>query len=263
MDVSDKVRENRLRRMAERQGLRLERSRRRDPWADGFATYQLVDVATSTVVGSGAEGGFGLTLDQVEAHVDVPDYAFRRFSGARSWMDAHYPDWAMAARALADLGAGLDDEEYVGGVLWVGATQNGDPDVQRRVITDRLVKWATRAGATAWLSRFGTTKQLVLAIDGALQEFPPPSQSAVYIAGDGSLERFVATADERTGTVWVPKHLAATQPALAWILKLRPGEFTRNGLAYFLVPRWEWAARMARDGRPKGSGLGAADGAGA
>jgi hypothetical protein len=37
-----KVRENRLRRMAERQGLQLVKSRRRDPRAIGYGTHWLV-----------------------------------------------------------------------------------------------------------------------------------------------------------------------------------------------------------------------------
>lgn len=41
MDNTEKVRENRLRRMAERQGYRLVKSRRRDPLAADFGTYTL------------------------------------------------------------------------------------------------------------------------------------------------------------------------------------------------------------------------------
>src|SRR5437763_1391872 len=37
----DRVRENRLRRMAARQGLRLVKSPRRDRYADGYGTYRL------------------------------------------------------------------------------------------------------------------------------------------------------------------------------------------------------------------------------
>ena len=66
MEQEEKVRENRLRRMAERQGLRLERSRRRDPRALDYGSYQLVEVLTNTVAASGGPNGFGLTLDEVE-----------------------------------------------------------------------------------------------------------------------------------------------------------------------------------------------------
>ena len=43
MDAKTKVRENRLRRMASRQGLRLEKSRQRDPMALDYGKYRLVN----------------------------------------------------------------------------------------------------------------------------------------------------------------------------------------------------------------------------
>ena len=64
--TAEKVKENRLRRAAERQGLRLMKSRRRDPRALDFGTYMLVDATTDAVTASGREGGYGLTLDDVE-----------------------------------------------------------------------------------------------------------------------------------------------------------------------------------------------------
>jgi hypothetical protein len=42
MENEEKVRENRLRRMAERQGYKLEKSRRRDPRATDYGLYRLV-----------------------------------------------------------------------------------------------------------------------------------------------------------------------------------------------------------------------------
>ena len=59
----DKVRENRLRRMAERQGLRLLKSRRRDPLAYDYGGYMLVDASTN---GGGGNLAYSLDLDQVE-----------------------------------------------------------------------------------------------------------------------------------------------------------------------------------------------------
>jgi hypothetical protein len=59
----EKVRENRLRRMADRQGLKLVRSRRRDPRALDYGLYWLTDVRTGAPVTP--EGGVG--LDAVEA----------------------------------------------------------------------------------------------------------------------------------------------------------------------------------------------------
>ncbi len=64
--TSEKVRENRLRRMAERQGLALRKSPRPDPRALDFGTYMLVDAHNTVVVG-GPDGRFGLSLDEVQA----------------------------------------------------------------------------------------------------------------------------------------------------------------------------------------------------
>jgi len=57
----EKVRENRLRRAAERQGLLLKKSRRRDPRAIDYGTYMVVDAVTNTLT-----AGERMTLDEVE-----------------------------------------------------------------------------------------------------------------------------------------------------------------------------------------------------
>jgi hypothetical protein len=64
--TAQKIRENRLRRMAERQGLRLEKSRRRDKRAYDYGTYQLIDPYTNALVASGNQHGYGLSLDEIE-----------------------------------------------------------------------------------------------------------------------------------------------------------------------------------------------------
>lgn len=70
MSVQDrKVLENRLRRVADRQGLRLEKSRLRDPRAIGYATYQLVDERANTVVLADDERGYGLDLHDVARYL--------------------------------------------------------------------------------------------------------------------------------------------------------------------------------------------------
>lgn len=66
MGEEDKIRENRLRRMAGRQGLRLEKSRRRDTRATDYGTYQLVAAATNALASQGSPNGYGMTLDDVE-----------------------------------------------------------------------------------------------------------------------------------------------------------------------------------------------------
>ncbi|BBX22948.1 hypothetical protein MTER_23590 [Mycolicibacter terrae] len=57
--------ENRLRRSAARQGLRLEKSRTRDPQGSDYGTYQLVDVATNTIAKCGSQRGYGLGLNEI------------------------------------------------------------------------------------------------------------------------------------------------------------------------------------------------------
>ena len=65
MDTGEKVRENKARRMAARQGMLLWKSRRRDPLALDYGRYSLVRV------GGGVEGEFG-SLDEVETWLTRP-----------------------------------------------------------------------------------------------------------------------------------------------------------------------------------------------
>jgi hypothetical protein len=67
MDV-DKVHETRCRRMAERQGYRITRSRSRDRNALTFGEYQIIDAETGTIAFCdwNAPRGYGLDLDDVE-----------------------------------------------------------------------------------------------------------------------------------------------------------------------------------------------------
>lgn len=57
--------EARLRREAKRQGLRLEKSRSRDPDASEWGTYRLVDDSLGIVISYALPNGFGLSLDDV------------------------------------------------------------------------------------------------------------------------------------------------------------------------------------------------------
>ncbi|MGC0271734.1 hypothetical protein ACO0LV_01905 [Pseudactinotalea sp. Z1739] len=68
---SDKVRENRARRAADRQGLTLHKSRRRDPRALGYGRYQLNDATTNTVVAGRLNSHDALTLEEVEEHLGI------------------------------------------------------------------------------------------------------------------------------------------------------------------------------------------------
>lgn len=67
-DDDNKVRENRLRRMADRQGLRLVKSRRRDPRALGYGGYMLVDERNRVQAGE-LDSPRALSLDDVERYL--------------------------------------------------------------------------------------------------------------------------------------------------------------------------------------------------
>lgn len=60
--TEERVRENRLRRVAERRGLKLTRSRRRDPKALDFGLYWLTDQRTGAQVSPEA----GIPLEEME-----------------------------------------------------------------------------------------------------------------------------------------------------------------------------------------------------
>ena len=63
MSDEDKIRENRLRRAAQRQSLALTKSRRRDPRATDYGTYYVSDGRSRELLTSEA----GINLDEVEA----------------------------------------------------------------------------------------------------------------------------------------------------------------------------------------------------
>jgi hypothetical protein len=62
MEPREKTRENRLRRVAARRGLVLQKSRRRDPWALDYGAYWLLDEETSLIL----NGQYGMDLDGIE-----------------------------------------------------------------------------------------------------------------------------------------------------------------------------------------------------
>jgi hypothetical protein len=98
----------------------------------------------------------------------IPDYPLRRFPTARGELEARLPVWRDAAGAIGALGVGLEDAEYVGGVLWSVLTDKktgGDAEEQRPDITGRLVRWAVRDG--------GDTSRAAAAIRPVLDEYLP------------------------------------------------------------------------------------------
>ena len=66
--MGDKIRENRLRRMAKRMGFGLVKSRSRDPRAPGYGNFMIVDASNNTVVAGagGAEPFAPMRIDDVE-----------------------------------------------------------------------------------------------------------------------------------------------------------------------------------------------------
>jgi hypothetical protein len=69
---AEKVRENRLRRMAERQGFALRKSRRRDPHALDYGTYYLVDPDTG-LLDQRWEWRWGMDVDSIEEILESGD----------------------------------------------------------------------------------------------------------------------------------------------------------------------------------------------
>jgi len=60
------VKENRLRRMAERQGYRLQKSRRRDPRAVDYGGFMLIDIGKNFAVFGGNPFAYSASLDDIE-----------------------------------------------------------------------------------------------------------------------------------------------------------------------------------------------------
>lgn len=67
--MQDKVHENRLRRMAGRQGLKLLKARRIDPRALDYGRYLLVNAQTGAAVHGGDHQNYRATVDDIEAYL--------------------------------------------------------------------------------------------------------------------------------------------------------------------------------------------------
>ena len=71
--TAQKVQENRVRRLAERQGLALQKSRRRDPQALDFGTFWLVNPELNAqIFPSGDGSAWGATLEELEEWLTQP-----------------------------------------------------------------------------------------------------------------------------------------------------------------------------------------------
>jgi hypothetical protein len=75
---TEKVRENRARRVAHRRGYELKKSRRRDPRALEYNGYMLVDTLTNVVVYGATPIAFAATLEDIEEYLSEPDIADSR-----------------------------------------------------------------------------------------------------------------------------------------------------------------------------------------
>ena len=72
MEPTDKVRENRARRSAQRRGLRVVKSRRRDPQALSYGEFLIVDQRTNAIIAGGSSEWDWLSLEQVEDWLGQP-----------------------------------------------------------------------------------------------------------------------------------------------------------------------------------------------
>jgi hypothetical protein len=72
MDQDEKVRVNRLRRMAARRGLRLIRSRQRDPGGLEYGKFRVEDATGAQPAKFRTGERYGLTIDEVEKRLTVP-----------------------------------------------------------------------------------------------------------------------------------------------------------------------------------------------
>lgn len=61
---ADSRRRSRIQYLAQRLGFHVEKCRRRDPDAEGYGTYEVVDVRSKAIVAAGASGRYGLSLQQ-------------------------------------------------------------------------------------------------------------------------------------------------------------------------------------------------------
>jgi hypothetical protein len=66
MEASEMTREKRLRRAAARQGLRLSKSARRDPYANDYGKFRVENPDLGAVVAGGLPFDYSLDLDEVE-----------------------------------------------------------------------------------------------------------------------------------------------------------------------------------------------------
>ncbi len=118
-----KTRETRLRRQAERQGLRLQKSPRRDPRARDFGTYQLVDAREGWVVAEQMTGqGFGMSLDDVEEWLNGKAVCMYKVTALMKVRPFPAPSAAQRQRFADAIGAAFSSHIVQPSVRWDGDT---------------------------------------------------------------------------------------------------------------------------------------------
>jgi hypothetical protein len=66
MSTAERIRENRLRAMAQRQGVAITKSRRRNRRAYDYQGWMIVDPSTNDVLAGANPVAYSLSIDQVE-----------------------------------------------------------------------------------------------------------------------------------------------------------------------------------------------------
>jgi hypothetical protein len=68
--TEEKVMENRIRRVALRRGMKVVKSRRRDPKALDYGGYMLVDVARNFAILGGSPNAYSATIEEIDAYLN-------------------------------------------------------------------------------------------------------------------------------------------------------------------------------------------------
>ena len=101
-------------------------------------------------------------------------FTFAAWPEAQPWLDAEFPAWRLAARSLADVTAGLVDEEYAGVALWLAITRHpADQAQQQRVVAGFIVGRANSVAEGGWRDQYPDSRALLRAITAVLSEHLP------------------------------------------------------------------------------------------
>ena len=68
--TEEKVLENRIRRVAQRRGMKVVKSRRRSSRSVDYGGYMLIDVATNSVILGGSPIAFSATAEEIDSYLN-------------------------------------------------------------------------------------------------------------------------------------------------------------------------------------------------